>query len=180
MDVKLGTSVLTRRHDQTQWQRSRNRSAFSKLLVLWVQLRNSTLALTSHGPMNNSAAHRLGQAAVPLPVILVGAGLPSLPAQLADATSYAERLYDYRSIGLLDPAAAEAALVQPPDGTFLDDKPYTVRYRDGSSERYRIRFEGRFLADGVVGTLRARMQTRKKGKSYYPCDSGTQTWSARA
>jgi hypothetical protein len=67
-----------------------------------------------------------------------------------------------------------------PDGTFLDDKPYTVRYRDGSSERYRIRFEGRFLADGVVGTLRARMQTRKKGKRYYPCDSGTQTWSARA
>jgi hypothetical protein len=66
-----------------------------------------------------------------------------------------------------------------PDGTFLDDKPYTIRYSDGSSDRFRIRFEGRFLADGVVGTLRARMQTRKKGKRYYPCDSGTQTWAAR-
>jgi hypothetical protein len=65
------------------------------------------------------------------------------------------------------------------DGSFLDDKPYTVRYTDGSSDRFRIRFEGRFLADGVVGTLRARMQTRKKGKRYYPCDSGTQTWTAR-
>ena len=44
----------------------------------------------------NTAVHQLGQDAVPLPVTFVGAGLPSLPAQLADATSYAERLYDYR------------------------------------------------------------------------------------
>ncbi len=65
------------------------------------------------------------------------------------------------------------------DGSFLDIKPYTIRYTDGSSERYRIRFEGRFLADGVVGTLRVRMQRRKKGNSYYACDSGTQTWAAR-
>lgn len=66
-----------------------------------------------------------------------------------------------------------------PDGTFLDDKPYTIRYTDGSSDRFRIRFEGRFVSDGVVGTLRARMQTRKKGHSYYACDSGPQTWAAR-
>lgn len=61
----------------------------------------------------NTAVHQLGQAAEPLPVTFVGAGLPSLPAQLADATSYAERLYDYRPIGLLDDAAARAALVDP-------------------------------------------------------------------
>jgi hypothetical protein len=67
-----------------------------------------------------------------------------------------------------------------PDGSFSDTKPYTVRYVDGSSDRFRIRFEGRFLTDGVVGTLRVRMQTRKKGHRYYPCDSGTQTWTARA
>ena len=40
----------------------------------------------------NTAVHELGQGAVPLPVMFVGAGLPSLPAQLAEATSYAERL----------------------------------------------------------------------------------------
>ena len=40
-------------------------------------------------------------------------------------------------------------------------------------------FKGRFLADGAVGTLRARSQLREKGKRYYPCDSGTQTWAAR-
>ena len=61
----------------------------------------------------NTAVHHLGQADVPLPVVVVGAGLPSLPAQLAEATSYAERLYDYRAIGLLDDAAAREALTVP-------------------------------------------------------------------
>lgn len=61
----------------------------------------------------NTAVHHLGQADVPLPVTVVGAGLPSLPAQLADATSYAERLYDYRPVGLLDPKSAQAALTVP-------------------------------------------------------------------
>jgi hypothetical protein len=61
----------------------------------------------------NTAVHHIGQAEVPLPVVVVGAGLPSLPAQLSEATSYAERLYDYRPIGLLQPADARAALVRP-------------------------------------------------------------------
>ena len=59
------------------------------------------------------AVHRLGQESQPLPVMFVGAGLPSLPAQLAEATSYAERLYDFRSIGLLDHDAARNALLEP-------------------------------------------------------------------
>ena len=61
----------------------------------------------------NTASHHLGQGEVPLPLMLVGAGLPSLPAQLAEATSYAERLYDYRPVGLLDPASALDALTIP-------------------------------------------------------------------
>jgi hypothetical protein len=61
----------------------------------------------------NTAVHQLGQDAEPLPVTFVGAGLPSLPAQLADATSYAERLYDYRPIGLLGDEAARDALLRP-------------------------------------------------------------------
>jgi len=44
---------------------------------------------------------------------VVGAGLPSLPAQLAEATSYAERLYDYRPVGLLADADARDALILP-------------------------------------------------------------------
>jgi hypothetical protein len=61
----------------------------------------------------NVAVHELGQAGSPLPVVFVGAGLPSLPAQLADATRYAERLYDYRPVGLLDEAGSREALVVP-------------------------------------------------------------------
>lgn len=61
----------------------------------------------------NTAVHQLGQDAEPRPVTFIGAGLPSLPAQLADATSYAERLYDYRPIGLLLHPAARTALVGP-------------------------------------------------------------------
>ncbi len=61
----------------------------------------------------NVAVHELGQSGSPLPVAFVGAGLPSLPAQLADATSYAERLYDYRPVGLLDEDGSRDALVVP-------------------------------------------------------------------
>ena len=61
----------------------------------------------------NTAVHYLGQADTPLPLTFIGAGLPSLPAQLADATSYAERLYEYRPVGLLDQKASEDALIVP-------------------------------------------------------------------
>lgn len=61
----------------------------------------------------NSAVHQLGQHETPPPLLVIGAGLPSLPAQLAEATSYAERLYDYRSVGLLDIESARQALVVP-------------------------------------------------------------------
>jgi len=61
----------------------------------------------------NIALHNLGQDSFPVPVMFVGAGLPSLPVVLADATSYAERLYDYRKIGLLDENSTSSALVLP-------------------------------------------------------------------
>jgi hypothetical protein len=61
----------------------------------------------------NTAVHQMGQSDIPLPVVFVGAGLPSLPAQLAEATSYAERLYEYRPVGLLDASGAAAALTGP-------------------------------------------------------------------
>jgi len=71
----------------------------------------------------NTAIHLLGQASVPLPLIFVGAGLPSLPAQLAEATSYAERLYDYRPIGLLDEQAAREALMVPASKLGVEWRP---------------------------------------------------------
>lgn len=55
--------------------------------------------------------HKAGQDDVPFYV--VGAGLPSLPSVLSDQRSYAERLFDYRVIGSLDPVEAAEALVEP-------------------------------------------------------------------
>lgn len=55
---------------------------------------------------------------------VIGAGLPNLPAVLAESRSYAERLFFYSSIGALDPDAARAALVDPAatvGGRFLPD-----------------------------------------------------------
>jgi hypothetical protein len=66
----------------------------------------------------NSAVHEMGQGANPLPVVVIGAGLPSLPEVLSKATSYAERLYEYVSIGALDRASAHEALTVP--ATALD------------------------------------------------------------
>lgn len=55
--------------------------------------------------------HRAGQEGWPF--FVVAAGLPSLPARLSAARSYAERLFDYHVIGPLEPAAAAAALTTP-------------------------------------------------------------------
>jgi hypothetical protein len=51
-----------------------------------------------------------------LPFVVVSAGLPNLPRALSDAVSYAERLFDYRSIGRLRSIDASEALVLPAKG----------------------------------------------------------------
>ncbi len=58
-----------------------------------------------------SAAHETGQRN--LPFYLIGGGLPSLPRILAEAKSYAERLFDFHTIGHLDHPLAARALVEP-------------------------------------------------------------------
>lgn len=47
------------------------------------------------------------------PVALVGGGLPLLPELTAEAKSYAERGFEFRSVGPLDGAASRAALEEP-------------------------------------------------------------------
>jgi AAA ATPase domain len=84
----------------------------------------------------NTAIHELGQAESPLPVHFVGAGLPSLPALLADATSYAERLYDYQPVGLLDSTAAEQALTAPTEARGVGWEPHAVRLAVEQSAGY--------------------------------------------
>lgn len=57
------------------------------------------------------ACHEAGQQEAQFYVI--GAGLPSLPGILADARSYAERLFDYWPIGALEASDAAIALIHP-------------------------------------------------------------------
>ena len=48
-----------------------------------------------------------------LPFVVACAGLPSLLAQVGDARSYAERLFEFRVINSLESGEARAALVEP-------------------------------------------------------------------
>lgn len=57
------------------------------------------------------SCHRAGQAATPW--FVIGGGLPNLPTRLAEAESYAERLFDYRKIDRLAIDDATVALVEP-------------------------------------------------------------------
>jgi GTPase SAR1 family protein len=58
-----------------------------------------------------AACHELSQNNLPL--IVVGAGLPHLPAVLSASKSYSERLFRYARIDRLDRAAADRALLSP-------------------------------------------------------------------
>lgn len=69
-----------------------------------------------------AACHEIAQAG--LPVIVVGAGLPHLPAVLSASKSYSERLFRYARIDRLDREAASAALVVPAqeeDAAYAED-----------------------------------------------------------
>jgi hypothetical protein len=58
-----------------------------------------------------AACHEISQSG--LPVIVVGAGLPHLPAVLSASKSYSERLFRYQRIDRLDRDSADLALVAP-------------------------------------------------------------------
>lgn len=65
-----------------------------------------------------AAVHRASQKSWPIAVI--GAGLPTLPSQLVEAKSYAERLFSYRHLGKLDREAAAEAIVLPASEANVD------------------------------------------------------------
>lgn len=58
-----------------------------------------------------AAIHRANQKA--LPVAVVAAGLPTLPGALAEAKTYAERLFTFSELGALEGADARDALALP-------------------------------------------------------------------
>lgn len=58
-----------------------------------------------------AACHELSQSGAPL--VVVGAGLPHVPAVLSASKSYSERLFRYASIGRLDRGDADFAVMAP-------------------------------------------------------------------
>ncbi len=76
-----------------------------------------------------AACHELSQDAAPL--IIVGAGLPHLPAVLSASKSYSERLFSYHRIGRLERTAADLALIAPAD---REDVEFTIEALDALYE----------------------------------------------
>jgi GTPase SAR1 family protein len=95
-----------------------------------------------------TALHRTAQRQ--LPVVLVGAGLPQLPGQMGNAKSYAERLFDFPTIGPLAPSAARDAIIKP------------------------IEHEGAQITDEAVALILERTQ----GYAYFLQEWGKHAWDA--
>ncbi|SEB01221.1 ATP-binding protein [Alkalimonas amylolytica] len=72
------------------------------------------------------AFHAISQGG--LPIVLFGAGLPQVAGLAGDAKSYAERLFDYPTVGPLRSPAAKAAIRQPiqDEGEEIQEQPLTM------------------------------------------------------
>jgi hypothetical protein len=94
-----------------------------------------------------AACHELSQSG--LPVIVVGAGLPHLPAVLSASKSYSERLFRYQRIDRLPREAADRALVAPAadeDATY-DEAALTALYDATGGYPYFIQAYGKAVWD---------------------------------
>ncbi|MGW4636723.1 AAA family ATPase [Nocardia sp. NPDC004415] len=79
------------------------------------------------------ACHELSQDGAPL--IVVGAGLPHLPAVLSASKSYSERLFSYHRIDRLDRESADLALIAPAERE-------EVKYTEGALDSLYQRADG--------------------------------------
>jgi hypothetical protein len=99
-----------------------------------------------------AACHELSQRG--LPMVLVGAGLPHLPAVLSASKSYSERLFRYTRIGRLDRAAADAALVVPAreEGADFTDDALAAMYSITGGYPYFVQAYGKAAWDVAPGS----------------------------
>ena len=94
-----------------------------------------------------AACHEISQAG--LPVIVVGAGLPHLPAVLSASKSYSERLFGYRRIDRLSREAADQALAMPArdEDASYDDDALAAMYAATGGYPYFIQAYGKAVWD---------------------------------
>ena len=81
-----------------------------------------------------AACHELSQVGGPL--IVVGAGLPHLPAVLSASKSYSERLFRYARIDRLDRASADIALKAPAERENVTFTPEALDALYGAADGY--------------------------------------------
>jgi len=93
----------------------------------------------------NAAVHRMGQGEEPAPFLMVGAGLPSLRRILPEATSYAERLYEYWHVDRLDERSVRTALTAPAaaQGVTWDQDALTAGVRFSAGYPYFVQILGK-------------------------------------
>lgn len=94
-----------------------------------------------------AACHELSQQRLPL--IVVGAGLPHLPAVLSASKSYSERLFSYARIDRLDAEAADLALVAPAadEGAAFTAAALTAMYEITGGYPYFVQAYGKVVWD---------------------------------
>lgn len=99
-----------------------------------------------------AACHEIGQSS--LPVIVVGAGLPHLPAVLSASKSYSERLFAYHHIDGLDRTAADRALTAPAEqqGASFTDEALDAMFAATGGYPYFIQAYGREVWDLAPGS----------------------------
>jgi hypothetical protein len=94
-----------------------------------------------------AACHEISQQGLPL--VVVGAGLPHVPAVLSAAKSYSERLFRFARIDRLERAAADVALRVPAreeDADFTDDA-LAAMYRATGGYPYFVQAYGKVAWD---------------------------------
>jgi hypothetical protein len=93
------------------------------------------------------ACHELSQTGAPL--IVVGAGLPHLPAVLSAAKSYSERLFRYQRIDRLDRISADQALCAPAlrEGVEYEAKALDALYDTSGGYPYFVQAYGKATWD---------------------------------
>jgi hypothetical protein len=94
-----------------------------------------------------AACHELSQNGLPL--VIVGAGLPHLPAVLSASKSYSERLFRYARIDRLDCEAADQALRMPAQDEDADytDEALVQMYEVTAGYPYFIQSYGKAVWD---------------------------------
>jgi hypothetical protein len=88
------------------------------------------------------------------PFLLALAGLPSLPRELSEAKSYAERLFTYREITQLEQDAARQALTEPAAGEGVSWEEEAVSYvvKETRSYPYFLQEYGQATWNAAGGT----------------------------